>query len=804
MRPSRLTMSGFGPFRDEVVLDFDDADFFALVGPTGAGKSSVIDAISFALYGSVPRHGERDITPIASVGANEAQVALEFTVGGDRYTALRGLRRNARTGRYAQRDPRLERHLDDGGVEALVDRARDMDAAIERLVGLPFADFCKCVAIPQGEFQRFLHEQPRNRQDMLVRLLGLEIYGRVARRAGDLGTGCRAEADTLDGRLAELAGATPEALAAAQAHVEALAAVLADVAAAISGDEALAQEQRDAEEEARRRGEAARALTALAEPEGIADLSDEIARADGAAERAAGAAAATGAALRAAQEACQALPDLAPLLLAQTAHRDLASLTNQAETIAGEQAAAGDARRRTAEQVASARAAAEAADARHEELRAAHASHALSAELVVGEPCPVCDQVVARLPVRVSPAEVEEAAARRREARQQLDRATAAHADAERTLATLEERARGVAEQRARAEALVAEHADAAALAALVTRVEEAHAARDDAAKADQEARDGVEAAQRAVAALADRRAASRSALGRARDAFAARGPPPLDTADADLAGAWRALVAWAGETGRTEAGAAEQAAEAARAVAARRAEVFESCTQRARAAGAGEIAAPSIGELHTALVRASADAEHAVATIAAAIAKATELRARVAALREEAALAEQLAQLLSARGFEAWLVEEALETLLAGASEILFELSRGAYSLGLDDQRSFTVVDHRNADERRSVRTLSGGETFQASLALALALSDQLRALAAGGAPPIEALFLDEGFGTLDADSLDVVAATIENLGARGRMVGIVTHVRELAERVPVRFEVRKAGRTSTVERIA
>ena len=99
-------------------------------------------------------------------------------------------------------------------------------------------------------------------------------------------------------------------------------------------------------------------------------------------------------------------------------------------------------------------------------------------------------------------------------------------------------------------------------------------------------------------------------------------------------------------------------------------------------------------------------------------------------------------------------------------------------------------------------MRTLSGGETFQASLALALALSDQVRHLASNGAPTLDAIFLDEGFGTLDPESLDVVAATIENLGRDGRVVGIITHVRELADRVPVRFEVRKGPRTSTVER--
>jgi exonuclease SbcC len=106
------------------------------------------------------------------------------------------------------------------------------------------------------------------------------------------------------------------------------------------------------------------------------------------------------------------------------------------------------------------------------------------------------------------------------------------------------------------------------------------------------------------------------------------------------------------------------------------------------------------------------------------------------------------------------------------------------------------------NADETRSVRSLSGGETFQASLALALALADRIADLAAEGAATLESIFLDEGFGTLDPETLDVVAGTIESLGGGERVVGIVTHVPELAERMPVRFRVRKTGRTSTVTR--
>ena len=85
---------------------------------------------------------------------------------------------------------------------------------------------------------------------------------------------------------------------------------------------------------------------------------------------------------------------------------------------------------------------------------------------------------------------------------------------------------------------------------------------------------------------------------------------------------------------------------------------------------------------------------------------------------------------------FEKWLLVEALDSLVQAASALLFDLSAGNFSLRSSDDDEFVVVDHRNTEETRSVRTLSGGETFQASRALALALSDQLAELSAVSDP--------------------------------------------------------------------
>ena len=123
---------------------------------------------------------------------------------------------------------------------------------------------------------------------------------------------------------------------------------------------------------------------------------------------------------------------------------------------------------------------------------------------------------------------------------------------------------------------------------------------------------------------------------------------------------------------------------------------------------------------------------------------------------------------------------------------------------MAIDDKEQFEVIDHANADERRLARTLSGRRDVPRLPRPGPGPRRAgRRAVAGSGHASLDAIFLDEGFGTLDPEALDVVASAIEELGASGRMVGVVSHVRELAERVPVRFEVRRGAESSTVERV-
>ncbi len=176
----------------------------------------------------------------------------------------------------------------------------------------------------------------------------------------------------------------------------------------------------------------------------------------------------------------------------------------------------------------------------------------------------------------------------------------------------------------------------------------------------------------------------------------------------------------------------------------------------------------------------------------------------RSVALREELescrcshGLYTRLADELRSDRFQAFVLRDTFRELVRGASERLWELS-ARYRLHWQDE-SFHVVDYDNGRQLRPAETLSGGETFMTALALALELSEQVQRIS--GAVKLSSFFIDEGFGTLDPESLDAAAGAIENLPTAGRMVGIITHIEELSGRLPGCIRVEKRASSSHIQ---
>ncbi|MCY9696598.1 SbcC/MukB-like Walker B domain-containing protein, partial [Paenibacillus alginolyticus] len=191
-------------------------------------------------------------------------------------------------------------------------------------------------------------------------------------------------------------------------------------------------------------------------------------------------------------------------------------------------------------------------------------------------------------------------------------------------------------------------------------------------------------------------------------------------------------------------------------------------------------------------LSAAKAAAEAALETRAKAAQGASELAARHSRWCElEARRVDQAAQLerlgklqavLKANAFVEYLAEEQLMQVSRAASERLSELTRRRYAIEVDSGGGFVIRDDANGGVKRPVSTLSGGETFLTSLALALALSAQIQLK---GEYPLEFFFLDEGFGTLDQELLDMVIGALEKLHMDSLAVGVISHVPELRARL-------------------
>jgi exonuclease SbcC len=709
----------------------------------------------------------------------------------------RVVRRTGRDGRVTTKEARLERHHPDGGVEVVAGAARELLPAVEHLLGLTFTHFTRCVVLPQGEFARFLHDKPADRQALLEGLLGLGLYDVLVKLANQRAAEARAVADVAERSLAELPPADDGALAAARTHREVVGALVVDVDAAQGRLEQLRSAAATATAAAVADDALAAALGRVAVPSVVAELGGRLVEGRAAVDAAAAAHGAAVARLEAARAQLASHPPLDALEAAAQAHLRIA----KGNGVRAEWVAASDEaeryRREADAAAATAEEAQETARTALDSVRRLHAAQDLASHLVVGEACPVCRHVVATVPRRVRTPTLKAAeegltdaervlrAARAvaGKATEAAHRAAAELARADATLAALHDQVAAFPD----AEALVAQLAAVAALAA------ELAAARDDAAVTDEAAAVARQAVAQFEAGL-ERAADDFHAQ---RDAVAGGGPPPPG---AELVAAWEDLAEWARAEGPAVAARAGARRAEADSAAATLDAIVAGLSGRASAVGI------SVGEadLAQAVARADERAEQAMRTIEAARDTAARLGAETAAARRRYDVAHELGRHLAASGFPRWLVAEALDLLVADASVLLRRLSAGQYSLvAMRDGSDLGVIDHANADEVRPVRSLSGGETFQASLAFALALSDHLAALASTGAARLDAIFLDEGFGTLDADSLDTVAATIEALAGGGRMVGIVTHVRELAERVPVRYVVRKGPRTATVDRV-
>lgn len=923
MRPLRLTLSAFGPYAAETTLDLEKlgkGGLYLITGDTGAGKTTLFDAITYALYDH-SSSGIREGSMLRCKYADDKTptfVELEFEVHGVRYT----VRRNPEYQRPKARGEGMTTEKADATLtypdtRPPVTKAKDVTAAVQEIIGLDYNQFSQIVLIAQGQFTKLLNASTEERSRIFRKLFRTQRYAQLQERlqaeAAALNqqrTAQNAKLDSLLGGLqfapddpdaealrALCAQTVPEtALALLDALTARQAAALEEAGTALQTTEAqlntvqqqlgaAAQAQQLAQQLAARQAELAAAKPALdaarteadrhagdaAQLDALTaqvtqaqsalaayDALDALCRQQNEARDAARLAAAQAkkrrtqldslnAELVAAESALAALADADTRLLALQNHS--AQLAQRSAALEKLEQRLADCQRqaKTAhtaqESYRTAAAAQDEAHARRDALERAFldAQAGLLAEnLVEGTPCPVCGSTHhparALLP-HTAPTQAQVEAARQAAAsadRQAQDASAAAQramAAANEAKASLRRDAETLlperfttpegtvpltfalmtnvlADERA---ALQTEQADCAARC----RQAEADCRRKAQLEADRQAKTRQRPALEQAAAEADRSAAAQNASADALEGQIAQRRAALpypQRADAQAAldklEADRRTLRTGMETAQRKLKQAEQSVAAAEAA-------VEALTAQQTAAQKEQPAcsAEELTARQAALTAARETLRSREKQLSAQLLPNRKTAAQYRAAAEARQALESRWQWVSALAataggtltskqkikLEAYIQMNYLDRILRYANTRLMQMTAGQYELeriGAENQRSQSgldlgVIDHYNGT-RRSVKTLSGGESFKASLALALGLSDEVQSSAGG--IRLDTLFLDEGFGSLDEESLELAIRVLSGLTEGDRLVGIISHVGALKDRIDRQVVVHKA----------
>ena len=867
MRPMKLELEGFTSFRERTEIDFRGFDLFAITGQTGAGKTSLLDAMTYALYGRTSRLNKAG-KDLISQGSAGMSVSLRFRAGRDEYRVSRAVHAATTTARLEI--------LEQGKWRTVSGSLGEIARRVESIIGLDFDAFTKSVILPQGKFDQFLRGSRKEQRETLDDLLDMQVYQRMVQSAnakknlaGELATAKQAE---LDPAATGEAKAQYERELAGLAEEEERAADAVDRLQQALPHALILREKRRARQASELELETARTRMADAEA-ALANARRELDRRRGAVEtldhdiaalqydgeshlrlaqieqKAAqrhklmedlacqqrkrgveeGKLEATEAAVGAAQEslagATRHLAEIEEMRKSAQAafaglrsrHGSADAVQHAAEELDRARAAGGEipklrealaclearATASGAEHEAARRAAAEAememesARASHEHWRVRDGVAALRNGLQPGEPCPVCEQTVHSVPAPLDARELARARGRSDAAEIAIgkwrDRLAVLRAEAEvlpgridltRRKCELSEAA--IESAAGRASRILGTPADpdaAGRLHALAERIRTAELTVFEAQSSYEAALRDERSASQALQNAHHNRKLICNQIGNIDEVVVSlrteiasleedlQGAPPLAEIAARLSAVNRARQECASlEASRSRCRNELKQAEELAARCAQEAETLRATQIRCATAiqeldleigrlaeqvhgHLGSLEAPDsqdeAARIHSVRVAGQKDLEtaqarvercrFAIQSVDERIARNQRLREEIARHQAEEALYRDLATWLNGGNFQQYLMSSAFELLAHEGSSHLKELSNGRYIFAYDD-REFQVIDKWNGDDSRSVNTLSGGESFLASLSQALALAESIAELnPAGGAEALE-----------------------------------------------------------------
>lgn len=876
MKPIQLVLSAFGPYVERTVIDFSalgEEGLFLIAGDTGAGKTTIFDAISFALYGEAS--GGKEKRKSKSFHSDyvsdqtETYVELTFRHRGETWWIRRNLEyqrpaKKKKDGMETTTRQAADAQMrnEDTGEEIL--RMDDVNRRVRELLGLTQDQFTQTVMIAQGDFLKILTASSDERKKLFRDLFHTNLYVDLQSRLQEKNRACADEQKALEQVILSAEGKIdPEAEFAEREillsycgqiqHTDALCALLARL---------IEQEKAEQEQARAQKKEAADQIGALiaAVTEGervnrdFADWESKKARLAALtagqgeidAQRAALAAArraqqletdealmrrtrrdmdAQRAALSEAQAALEqaekALPEAETRMKeAESRGGEIHALLAQAKQmedclpVLGEVErlkAALDTQKRELQRLTADSSRAQAAYTAAQNSYYLSQAGLLARELKAGQPCPVCGSTAHPCPAQITPETVTrqalEQAAKRRETAEKAQSDAATRLAANR--AALDER-----EDRLRALKIGADETRQR----LAARIDAAHQAAADRQRE-------IDAARSAYQALDKRKTAAQSAVDATQKQLAAL--------EKDLRAQTEAF-----EQKRAAHGFEDEASyrlakrtnaeierldreirnydEQKRTLAAQTHELKDKLSGRQRT----DLAA--LQNRRAAALDRQAKAENAEKAM---VRKLTlhesadrEIRQANAAIQKKRGKWQIIQELYTccagiAAGnprakltFEAYVQQYYFRFVVAAANKRLTRLTDGMFTLRVMREAANRVsqsgldleVLDRSTGQARDVSTLSGGESFLASLALALGLSDAVQSQS--GQIRMDAMFIDEGFGSLDENALRSSIDVLLELADGKRLIGIISHVQELEERIDKQIVVTKTPNGSTV----
>ena len=909
MRPLKLTLSAFGPYAEQIALDFDllgSSGLYLVTGDTGAGKTTIFDAITFALYGEASGN-VREPAMLRSKYADAktpTEVELTFLYGGKTYTVKRNpeyMRPKERGEGFTKKAADACLTLPDGKV---VTRLKDVNAAIRDIVGLDREQFTQVSMIAQGDFLKLLLADTKERQAIFRSIFNTHLYVQLQNKlkdeanaiwvqwkdagqslrqyisgivCGDSSAYCGAvaEAKSSDAPVSEVLAllenlladdetsltTLTDALAQAEQEIEQISALLVQAEARSRAENTLAdcrmqqskfsaqlarlQEALDLQralqpQQEELRGKISELQLSLPDYDQLETLSAQMTarqRSLIAAENASNVASQLHAQLsaeleqlraeRAELESIDAQKEKNTALLAQCLEQEAKLQHLLTDMTALERSKAQLTRAQQAYLAASEKAAAmQQLYLQKNQAFLNEQAGIMAATLVDGLPCPVCGSTCHPAPAALSTHAPTEADVK------------AAKLDADRALQLATDASNAANEQKGKvstAEAALCEDIGAIlgscsisdAQATAERTIGELHTRL---ITLQQESR-LLEQAQKRKTALELSIPAKESALEHAgatlqgenerivalRATVQALQDQSIALTDKLTFGSKAEVAAEIAQLQRklTQMQDALQQAETA----------FHRCDRDLAAwnAQAEQLAAqleemPQMdADLHRTQKQTWLSQKNQLSTqiqqIRTRITCNTTARDHIRAKEQEIARIDEKMRWLRALsntangqipGKEKIMLETYIQTtyfdrIIARANVRLMKMTGGQYDLkrrktALNNQSQsgleLDVIDHYNGTER-SVKTLSGGESFKASLALALGLSDEVQ-MSTG--IRLDTLFVDEGFGSLDPDSLDQAYRTLAGLTEGNRLVGIISHVSDLKDKIDRQILVTKA----------